>query len=67
MRPFKVSVHVIEPTILFTNINSPENLKKAFYATWDRLDQAIKDEYREEYVKESEFTNFTSAIDFSAL
>ena len=53
MRPFGVSVHLIEPGFHKTNITNPGQITNAFEAAWKRLPQEMRDHYGEEFVRKS--------------
>lgn len=50
MRPFKISVHIIEPTAFRTPILLLQNRLANVPQTFEKLSQTVKDEYGEEFV-----------------
>ncbi|CAB3371332.1 Hypothetical predicted protein [Cloeon dipterum] len=49
MKPFKVSVHTIQPTAYTTALCSVETIDSSMQAKWNDTDQEIKDAYGESY------------------
>ena len=54
MKPFGISVHLIEPGMVKTNILNPENITKGLENTWNRIDDNMKEEYGNEFLKTRE-------------
>jgi NAD(P)-dependent dehydrogenase (short-subunit alcohol dehydrogenase family) len=53
MRPFGVTVHIIEPGFHKTNITSKQGLESALRASWEQAPPELKEEYGEEYLSGS--------------
>ena len=53
LRPFKVSVHLIEPGFFKTNITNAERLLKEVDKSWDRLPKQTQIEYGTDFVEGS--------------
>ncbi|EDO35671.1 predicted protein [Nematostella vectensis] len=49
MRPFGVSVHIIDPGFFKTNLTDAHNQKRQLEGLWNGLDQRVKDEYGEDF------------------
>ncbi|XP_059480969.1 short-chain dehydrogenase/reductase family 9C member 7-like [Neocloeon triangulifer] len=49
MKPFKVSVHTIQPTAYTTALCSAETIDSSMQKKWDGVDQEIKESYGESY------------------
>ena len=53
MMPFKVSVHVIEPSACRTNMTEKNVLFGYFKKHWDQIDKGTREEYGETFLRES--------------
>lgn len=52
MYPWGVKVSILEPGAFRTNINQPSIIEKNLKEAWENLDDHLKEEYGEEYLKE---------------
>ena len=50
MYPFGVSVHVIEPGLVHTQLSDVDNWRKTMEAVWARVTPDVRAEYGEEYL-----------------
>ncbi len=53
MRPFGVSVHIIEPGYFATNITDPERLKACAMEAYNQLSPEIQQAYGQKYAQHS--------------
>ena len=56
MYPWGVKVSILEPGAFRTNINQPSTIEKNLKEAWENLDDQLKEEYGEEYLKEGIFS-----------
>ena len=56
MYPWGVKVSILEPGAFRTNINQPSIIEKNLKEAWENLDDQLKEEYGEEYLKEGIFS-----------
>ena len=56
MYPWGVKVSILEPGAFQTNINQPSIIEKDLKEAWENLDDQLKEEYGEEYLKEGIFS-----------
>ena len=56
MYPWGVKVSILEPGTFQTNINQPTIIEKDLKEAWENLDDQLKEEYGEEYLKEGIFS-----------
>ena len=54
MKPFKVSVHIIEPG--FHNTNMVRSINDSVRAIYNRSSQQVKEEYGEKFVEDGKYT-----------
>jgi len=65
LRPFKVSVHLIEPGVFTTDLSSPETMMNITDHAWKTVSQETRDEFGEEYLKNlKKFAYNVTAIPF---
>ena len=53
MKPYNVTVHIIEPGYFRTEVANTANIFPKLDLAWNRLSQEQRDEYGEEYNQES--------------
>lgn len=51
MNPWGVLVSIVEPGAFSTNINQPSKIERIFKEAWENLNDELKEEYGEEYLK----------------
>ena len=51
LRPFGISVHIVEPGPFKTYISSTDVMKARLEFTWNRLSEEKQQEYGEDYLK----------------
>ena len=56
MYPWGVKVSILEPSAFQTNINQPSIIEKDLKEAWENLDDQVKEEYGDEYLKEGIFS-----------
>ncbi|CAB3387034.1 Hypothetical predicted protein [Cloeon dipterum] len=49
MKPFKISVHTIQPTAYTTLLSSTENIGNSLQSQWDKTEPEVKKSYGENY------------------
>ncbi|XP_065346367.1 short-chain dehydrogenase/reductase family 9C member 7-like [Cloeon dipterum] len=49
MKPFKISVHTIQPTAYMTPLSSAENIGNSLQSHWDKTEPEVKKSYGENY------------------
>lgn len=52
MKPFGISVHLIEPGMYKTDILNPKTITNGLKKNWDDTDEEMKKEYGEPYFNE---------------
>ena len=57
LQPWKVGVHLIEPTFYKTEIVNKENVSNAWMKIWNDQAQHVKDEISEEQVQNCKYIN----------
>ena len=55
MKPFNVTVHIIEPGYFRTEVTNTDSIFPKMDLAWNRLSQEQRDEYGEEYYQESKY------------
>ena len=55
MKPFGISVHLIEPGMVKTNILNPDHISKGLENTYDKIDDNMKEEYGNQFLKTRKF------------
>ena len=58
MKPFDVSVHIIEPGYFRTEVTNKDSIFLKMDLAWNRLSQEQRDEYGEEYYHGREYRMF---------
>ena len=56
MKPFGISVHLIEPGMVKTNILNPDHISKGLENTYDKIDDNMKEEYGNQFLKTRKFS-----------
>ena len=49
LKPFGISVHIIEPGLHKTNVGDPQILMQSINRSWNQLSPAMREEYGQEF------------------
>ncbi|ELT96200.1 hypothetical protein CAPTEDRAFT_5213 [Capitella teleta] len=60
IRPFDISVHIVEPTVIFTPIADETRLLSAAKRAWNRLEDDKKNQYGEKYLEQMQTVAFAN-------
>ena len=52
MYPWGVKVSILEPGAFQTNMSQPSRVEKSYKASWEILDDQLKEEYGEKFLNE---------------
>ena len=52
MYPWRVKVSILEPGAFQTNMSQPSHVEKSYKASWEILDDQLKEEYGEKFLNE---------------
>ncbi len=61
MRPFGITVHIIEPGYFATNITDPDRLKASAMEAYNQLSPDIRQEYGQKFAQHSMYFVFSRA------
>ncbi|XP_078617968.1 17-beta-hydroxysteroid dehydrogenase type 6-like isoform X2 [Branchiostoma floridae x Branchiostoma japonicum] len=66
MRPYGVSVHIMEPGVFKTDLTSPEAFERMMQQSYDKLEPDVQEWYGEEFLNHAKDTAKKIAADFGS-